>query len=157
MAIHVRESIIVDGAVERVWRWILDNETEWRAPIVKEVRKVREGDGPHGEVGARYEARTQYGFVPSRSVQEITAYDPPHRVTWDTVEGGGLIPQKDSSYILEEAGDGRTRVTLDFTYDTRGIARLMEPIMRPGMNSAIDMLLKNIKKGVASGLHEEEG
>ena len=148
MAIHVRDSIEVDAPIERVWRWVLENETVWRAPIVREVRKVRGGNGPHEEIGAHYETKTRYLFVPSRSVQEITAYDPPHRVTWDTIDGGGLIPQKDSSYLLEEAGEGRTRVILDFTYDTRGVARLMEPLMSPTMKSTLGMLLGNIKAGV---------
>ena len=148
MAIHVRDSVEVDLPIEEAWRWILENETAWRAPIVQEVKKVEEGSGPHGEVGAVYEAKTQYLVIPSRSLQKITAYDPPHRVTWDTIEGGGLIPQKDSSYILEEAGEGQTRVILDFTYDTRGIARMAEPLLRPGIKSAVTMLLGNIKKGV---------
>lgn len=148
MAIHVRESREIGAPIERVWRWILENETVWRAPIVREVRKVKEGQGAHGEVGALYETKTRYLLFPSRSVQQITAYDPPHRVTWDTIEGGGLIPQKDSSYILEEAGEGRTRVTLDFTYDTQGIARLLEPLLRPGMGPTLKMLLGNIEKGL---------
>lgn len=148
MAIHVRESIEVEAGIERVWKWILDNETVWRAPIVREVRKVRAGSGPQEEIGAHYETRTRYLIVPSRSVQEITAFDPPRRVTWDTIEGGGLIPQKNSSYLLEEAGEGRTRVTLDFTYDTKGVARLMEPLMGPGMDGTIGLLLENIRKGV---------
>jgi len=156
MAIHVRESIEIEAPIGRVWEWILDNETVWRAPIVKDVQKVRGGNGPHEEVGARYETRTRYLFVPSRSVQEITAYDPPHRVTWDTVEGGGLIPQKNSSYLLEEAGEGRTRVILDFTYETRGVARLMEPLMGPGMNSTLGLLLGKIKEGV-EGWREVKG
>lgn len=150
MALHVRESREVAAPIERVWRWILENETEWRAPIVKEVEKVAEGEGPHGEIGALYETETRYLVFPSRSLQKITDYDPPHRVTWDTIEGGGLIPQTDSSYLLEEAGAGRTRVTLDFTYDTRGIARWLEPLLRPGMQSAVGMLLKKIEAGVGS-------
>lgn len=148
MAIHVRESVEVNAPIEQVWQWILENETVWRAPIVKEVRKVRAGNGPHEEVGALYETKTRYLVIPSRSVQKITAYEPPRRVTWDTVDGGGLIPQKESSYLLEEAGEGRTRVILDFTYDTRGIARLLEPLMGSGMESTLGMLLGNIKEGV---------
>ena len=151
MAIEVRESREIEEPIEQVWRWILENETAWRAPIVQEVRKVAEGEGPHGEIGALYETETRYLVVPSRSVQKITAYDPPHRVTWDTIEGGGLIPQQDSSYILEEVGEGRTRVTLDFTYDTRGIARLLEPVLRPGMQKTLGMLLEQIAEGVRSG------
>lgn len=116
MAIQVRESREVEAPIDRVWRWILDNETVWRAPIVKEVQKVEEGEGPHGEIGALYETKTRYLIVPSRSLQKITDYDPPHRVTWDTIEGGGVIPQKNSSYLLEEAGAGRTR---DFLQQTR--------------------------------------
>ena len=148
MAIHVRESREIAAPIEEVWRWMLDNETVWRAPIVKKVTKVQEGTGEYGELGALYETKTQYLVIPSRSVQKITAYDPPHLVSWDTIEGGGMIPQKDSSYILEETGDGRTRVILDFTYDTKGIARLMEPVMRGGMSSTLQMLLANIEKGV---------
>ena len=148
MAVHVRDNIEVDARIERVWEWMLNNETVWRAPIVREVKKVREGNGQHEEVGALYQTKTRYLFVPSRSVQEITAYDPPHRVSWNTIEGGGLIPQKDSSYLLEEAGQERTRVILDFTYDTRGVARLMEPLLAPGMERTLGMLLENIKEGV---------
>lgn len=148
MAIHVRESREIGEPIERVWRWMLDNETVWRAPVVKKVQKIEEGKGPQGEVGALYETKTRYLFVSSRSVQKITAYEPPHRVTWDTIEGGGLIPQKNSSYLLEEVEEGRMRVTLDFTYDTQGVARWLEPLLRPGMNSTLNMLLSNIKEGV---------
>ncbi|MDX1664406.1 MAG: SRPBCC family protein [Candidatus Promineifilaceae bacterium] len=150
MAIHVRESREMEAPIEEVWSWMLHNETVWRAPFVQDVQKVQEGSGPHGEIGALYETKTKYLVIPSRSVQKITAYDPPRLISWDTIEGGGMIPQKESSYILEEAGEGRTRVILDFTYDTKGIARVMEPVMRGGMSNTLQMLLGNIEKGVTS-------
>ena len=148
MAIHVRESREINAPIEQVWRWMLDNETVWRAPFVKDVQMVTEGEGPHGQIGALYETKTKYLVVPSRSVQKITAYDPPHRISWDTIEGGGMIPQKDSSYLLEETDEGTTRVTLDFTYDTKGLARVLEPVMRGGMRGTVQLLLENIEKGV---------
>lgn len=147
MTFRIVKQVTVAAPVEQVWQWMMEDETEWRKPFVTNVEKVADGTGEHGEIGAEYRNTALFLLVPTYPVNRVTVYDPPHRVTWDTISGGGLIGQKNSSYILEPLNGG-TRVTFDFTYDGVLARMPFRPMTKLSVDGVLSIMQRRIKKGV---------
>lgn len=146
MAFHVKKDTLVNAPRQFVWNWMMNDETQWRKPFVTNVEKISAGSGPEGEIGAEYRNRLMVFLIPTHPVNRVTAYEPPHLVSWDTISGDELIGLKDSSYVLEEIG-AQTRVTLDFTYTGLFTRLPFRPLTRRSTELTVALMLRNIKKG----------
>lgn len=120
----VELSVDLDQDPEVVWRYVT-TEDGWRRPFVREVTSV---SAAPVAVGNRYENVLAIGPMRYTATNEITAVEPPHRLTWaqtnetpvTTVEGNYLI----------SARDGGSRFTLANRYETRGLTAPPAPIAR---------------------------
>lgn len=119
-----RSSVEISAPIGHVWSYLLDHHG-WRRPFVKSVRTLT--DGKPG-VGTRYEADAAGRVEPV--INEITRFEPPHRLTWTQVNDDASITTTEGSYILEELPDGRTRFTFENTYATSGVASLFDRLAR---------------------------
>ena len=106
-----------------VWAFLTDeaNDVNWRAPWVVSVRLVA---GESLAVGARYETVYRFFGRPLVVVVEITELDPPGRMAWRQVDDPSVAFNA-GSYDLEPV-DGGTRFTVTGTFETRGLARLLD-------------------------------
>lgn len=125
MAITIEQHIVIDRPVEAVWDYLV-NHDEWRKPIVKSVRKI--SDRPHGE-GARYQNKVSMGREMT-IINRITAFDPPHKMTWIQENPTAPVYTAEGHYLLEPVEEGRTRFTLKLTSQPVGLWRVLAPVFK---------------------------
>ena len=120
------ESIEINRSPEDTFRYLDDLELhgEWQSQIVS---VHRETDGPTG-VGSR---ATDVRRVPGGKqsiTYEITEHDPPRKVSFRGVNGP-LRPI--GTLTVEEAGEGRSKVTLELDLRGHGLLGLvLAPLAR---------------------------
>lgn len=146
----VRTSIDIDQPVDRVWAYIDDttHELEWRSPSLKRLAQV--GKGP-AATGTRYEGVIAFGPGEYPYVNELTRYEPPHRVAWKAVSSAGWVIGSSGSYTLEK-NNGGTRLTHEIDLEPNKFGgRLVMPLMG-AMGSRLMMpLLTNLKAAAEKG------
>jgi len=80
---------------------------------------------------------------------EITAYDPPRRVSWKAISSAGWVIGRAGSYTLEADGEGRTRMVFSITMEPITFAgRLVAPLMAPMGPNLVRPLLKQLKQAL---------
>jgi hypothetical protein len=80
---------------------------------------------------------------------EITAYDPPRRVSWKAISSAGWVIGRSGSYTLEADGEGRTRMVFSITMEPITFAgRLVAPLMAPMGPNLVRPLLKQLKQAL---------
>lgn len=128
MARRVRKHTTVDRPIEQVWPLVaeLDGELRWRAPWVVSLEHL--DDGPVGP-GSRIRGTTRIAGSSETYVNEVTELSPPRRYAWRGVEVSGAVTGR-GAYELEPLEGGRTRVTLDLTYEPVSfVGRLQLPLV----------------------------
>jgi uncharacterized membrane protein len=94
----------------------LENDTRWRPGLVKITHESGQG------VGARYAQQMKGpGGAPIKTVTEITALDPPHRIEFATVKG---FIEPRGRFLFTEV-DGGTRVRFELEAELGGLKGLM--------------------------------
>jgi uncharacterized protein YndB with AHSA1/START domain len=147
MALTVRTSVVINRPLQAVWAYLNDhsNETEWRRPSLKRLAQV--GKGPTG-VGTRYEGVIALGPIKSPYVNELTAYEPPHRLAWKAISSAGWLIGSAGSYTLDDE-NGRTRFTHEITLEPNNLAgRLAMPVVGASGSSMIMPLAKQLKQAL---------
>jgi len=147
MGLTARTSVVINKPVEFVWAYLNDHshETEWRRPSLKRLEKV--GAGP-ARVGTRYEGVISLGPIKSPYVNELTAYEPPHRLAWKAISSAGWPIGSSGSYTLDDE-NGRTRFTHEITLEPNSLAgKLVMPIVGASGSSMVMPIIKQLKQAV---------
>ena len=103
---HAEQQTVVGAPPQRCFDALLEYETfpEWQS-AVKWVDVVsRDGEGRGREVHFEVDAK-----IRSVRYELEYSYEPPHRITWDYVEGD--VKDVSGEFLLDDADDGRTRAT----------------------------------------------
>lgn len=144
MAMTARTSVVINRPVEAVWAYVNDHshETVWRRPSLKSLKQV--GDRPG--VGTRYEGVIALGPIRSPYVNELTTYEPPHRLAWKAISSAGWLIGSAGSYTLDDE-NGRTRFTHEITLEPNNFAgKLLMPLVgATGTGLTIMPLLNQLK------------
>lgn len=123
--IRVERSLIINRPPEVVGRYVtdIDRQTEWTDMTVS--RKLT--DGPV-RAGTQAYAEVAMGPVRLGWTWEMTDVDPARGMSYRTVSKSAL--GMDGSLRLSPSGDAATRVDALVEVRTRGVLRLLEPLVR---------------------------
>jgi uncharacterized protein YndB with AHSA1/START domain len=147
MALTARTSVVINKPVEVVWAYLDDHshDTEWRRPSLKKLEQV--GDGP-ARVGTRYEGVSGVGPINAQYVNELTEYDPPHKLAWKAISSAGWLIGASGSYTLDEE-NGRTRFTHEITIQPNSFAgKLLMPLFRASGVGLVMPIIKQLKQAL---------
>lgn len=136
---HAEGSVEIDRPPAQVYAFVLDgaNNPLWR-PAVLEIERV--AGAPSG-LGATYRQRLKGpGGRPIDGDYKIVAATPDTRISFQVTAGPA---RPTGTYTFEAAGDA-TRVTLALRYETKGVAKLMDPLITATMRSEV-ATLANLK------------
>ena len=141
--------IVIDRPVQDVWNFLDDhgNDLVWRRPQLQKLKQV--GTGPV-RVGTKFEGViTAIGPKQYPYVNEITAYEPPHRVAWKAVSSAGWVIGREGSYTLEADSDQRTKMIFSIVMEPITFAgKLVAPLMSPMGSNLVMPLLKQLKEAL---------
>jgi uncharacterized protein YndB with AHSA1/START domain len=147
MGLTARTSVVINRPVEEVWAYLNDhsNETEWRRPSLKKLEQV--GTGP-ARPGTRYEGVIALGPIKAPYVNELTEYEPPHKLAWKAISSAGWIIGSSGSYTLEDE-NGHTRFTHEITLEPNNFAgKLVMPLVGASGSSTVMPLVKQLKEAL---------
>jgi uncharacterized membrane protein len=121
---HIATSVEIARSPEDVFAYIADipRHPEWQEGLVS---VMVETEGPN-RVGTRVVHRRKLGPQVVASTSEITAYDPPHLVSFRGIDGP---IRGEGSQRVEPAGDG-SRVLFEMELEGYGLGKLMLPVAR---------------------------
>jgi uncharacterized membrane protein len=140
----VEKQITIQAAPEDVWEYCGDanNELAWRKPWTAELTKLDEGPL---KVGSQFHGVTKVMGQTDTYTNEVTEYDPPKRMAWESVDVSGPMTGK-GSYTLEPVAEQTTRFTLAMTYMPRNmVGTLMQPLGKVIATRVIVRSLNNLK------------
>lgn len=126
--VRVTRSSDIQASPEKIWPLIEDpkKELSWRQPEVAELEIL--GDEPVS-VGTRYRGRTEMMGMTDQYTNEITEFDPPHRLAWRSVDSTGMMAGN-GYYQLTPIKDDITQFEISLEYHpTSFIGRLVQPMM----------------------------
>ena len=103
--------------VSDVWDYVMMHD-DWRLPYVLSVSKLTEGDAV---VGSRFENQLKGGGRTWTVINEITSYEPPHKLSWKQTNDEGPTKTIQGGYLIDSV-DGATTFTLHTTLETRGMS-----------------------------------
>ena len=142
---HLREhvpsatsEVLINRPPEVVFEYLADaeNDAAWRPGVVEITRVCGQG------VGTRY--RQVVGGPGGRRVDadiEITAYEPPARLAFQTISGP---VRPTGSYALASV-EGATSVRLTLSAQLTGLKKAMSPMVRKAMATEVGNLA-NLKR-----------
>ncbi len=132
-------SVLISQPVEKVFVYIADakNLRAWQADLI-ENEQLTEG---LIRVGSRFREVRQTGPRKTNIQAEITAFEPNKFFSTTTIVG----PQATVRYDFN-AEQGATRVTYQFSLQTSGLMRLMEPLMAGSIKKDAEADFQKLKQ-----------
>jgi uncharacterized protein YndB with AHSA1/START domain len=143
--ITLRETIDVKSPVEGVYNYLvnLENVQRWQ-PAVIEVTRLTEGPT---RVGTRFREVVRFMGRRYTSICEIVELEPNKLFAFKASSDGPL--EYHTKYTFEPA-DGGTRLEIVGSFQTKGLWRLAEPMMRGEIQKESQMELVAVKKAIES-------
>jgi ribosome-associated toxin RatA of RatAB toxin-antitoxin module len=106
------QHLVVEGTPQECFDALLDYESfpEWQRAVKAVEVVTRDAEGRGEEVSFEIDAKVKTIRYTLRY-----SYEPPHRVTWDYVDGD--VKDVDGEFLLEDQGDGTTLATYSLALD----------------------------------------
>lgn len=143
MSIEFEVSTNVNRSAEDVFEYLTDpaNVVEWNSQAV-EVPPVEEEMG----VGTTWRPVVKGLVGTSELPMECTAYEPPSRFGYRTTTGllGGRVQNTGAEYTCTPQGE-QTRLAWSGTIETKGFAKLLEPLLSRMLRKDVESSLENVK------------
>lgn len=139
--IHHTASIVILCPVEQVYAFMSDPKNRMRYdPALLGVRQSPEGPL---NVGTQImEMRGSMG-VKREMVTEVSVLEPNRKIGYRTLPGDSMNAYGAYEFLRVPEG---TELTLDFTFDPKGLMKLAEPFIAGGLKRDIEAGLGNIKR-----------
>jgi uncharacterized membrane protein len=134
---HAENLIVINKPVSEVFGFLADglNNPKWRAGVVD----IKLKSGAAGRVGAEYRQVLKGPF--GRNIDgdyRLLTVNQDKELKF-VVTSGPARPT--GEYLFEQQG-GSTKLTFVLDYQTKGLAKLMEPMIQRTMNSEVAALSK---------------
>jgi uncharacterized membrane protein len=141
---HAEQQIEVDGSPQECFDALADYESfpEWQRAVKAVEVLNRDRDGRGRDVAFEIDAKVRTINYTLRY-----SYEPPHRISWDYVEGD--VKDVDGEMVLEDLGDGRTLATYSLALDP-GVW-LPGPLQKVLSDQVMKGSVEDLKKRVESG------
>lgn len=132
-------SVFINQPLEKVFAYLADagNLRAWQADLIENEQLT---EGPI-RVGSRFREIRQTGPRKSTIHAEITAFEPNKRFATKTIVG----PQATIQYAFNSE-QGGTRVTYQFSLQTSGLMRLMEPLVAGSIRQGAEADFQKLKQ-----------
>jgi len=149
---------VIKAPIERVFEVVTDHASYSEFPGVTGSRLVREGQPQRNGVGAVREIESAGGWFQ----EEVTAFDPPHRLEYRIVAARPALEHRAGSMLLSSTADG-TSVTWTSTFHLRwpvigGLATwLFAPLVGRAFGAMLDDVERRIRLAdspAADSLHQ---
>jgi hypothetical protein len=141
---YTQRSVIIPRPVDDVFTF-LGSPENW--PLIEAgLLEYTHLAGPRGELGAIYLSRQERRGRIVESRMQVTEYAPNQIIT---VEGDWANGVRPGGGFSVESVAGSTKVTTFVKVGTRGVARLVVPLMAPMFARSLDAILKNLKRVLA--------
>jgi ribosome-associated toxin RatA of RatAB toxin-antitoxin module len=133
-------SIVVNAPPDKVFDTIInyDRYPEW----LPEVKKIRTSERKGSEVKVHYEVDFKIKTI---RYTILAREERPQRMTWSFVEGEVMKDNK-GSWVLEPAGEGRTKVT--YSVEVAVGPLVPKSILSTLVDQSLPNLLENFKRRV---------
>jgi uncharacterized membrane protein len=109
---HAEQQIVVEGTPQQCFDALIDYESfpDWQRAVksVEVMKRDRAGRGQDVEFEIDAKVRTIHYRL-------RYSYEPPHRISWDYLEGD--VKDVDGELVLEDRGDGTTLATYSLALD----------------------------------------
>jgi uncharacterized membrane protein len=140
---HAEQQTVVDGTPAECFEALLDYESfpDWQRAVKSVDILTRDRKGRGEEVAFEIDAKVRTIRYTLRY-----SYEPPHRVSWDYVEGD--VKDVDGEFVLEDLGDGTTLATYSLALDP-GVW-LPGPIQKVLRDQVMKGSVEDLKKRVES-------
>jgi uncharacterized membrane protein len=109
---HAEQQVVVEGTPQECFDALVDYESfpDWQRAVRMVDVVTRDPAGRGEEVAFEIDAKVKTIHYTLRY-----AYEPPHRITWDYVDGD--VKDVDGEMVLEDRGDGTTLATYSLALD----------------------------------------
>jgi uncharacterized membrane protein len=109
---HAEQQLVVEGSPQECFDALVDYESfpDWQRAVKSVEVVTRDKAGRGEEVEFEIDAK-----VRTINYRLRYSYEPPHRITWDYVEGD--VKDVDGEFVLEDQGDGTTLATYSLALD----------------------------------------
>jgi uncharacterized protein YndB with AHSA1/START domain len=109
---HAEQQIVVEGTPQDCFDALVDYDSfpQWQRAVKSVTVETRDADGRGEQVSFEIDAKVRTMRYTLRY-----SYEPPHRITWDYVEGD--VKDVDGEFVLEDRGDGTTLATYSLALD----------------------------------------
>ena len=109
---HAEQQIVVEGTPQDCFDALVDYESfpDWQRAVKSVEVETRDDAGRGEQVAFEIDAKVKTIHYTLRY-----SYEPPHRITWDYVEGD--VKDVDGEFRLEDQGDGTTLATYSLALD----------------------------------------
>ncbi|MFQ5706650.1 MAG: type II toxin-antitoxin system RatA family toxin [bacterium] len=151
--VYVKKSRVVSGDPRKVWQLINEVERypEWM-PGVVEARVVSRPRGRKSGLGRRQLLKTAMKLGQGEILQEVVAWEPPHRITWqhlkDIVDGKEIAQAKEIKTTLSMTyEDGKMTFRMIGSWEPAGASSDgMKKMMQRTMAKNFEEALLNLEK-----------
>ncbi|MGI9557907.1 MAG: SRPBCC family protein [Solirubrobacterales bacterium] len=145
---RIAKNVEIDAPVDQVWEIVgpgFHRVGEWATPVPHSEAKAGEPVHAEAPVAGRT-CETTVSSFPALD-ERLSAYDEKgHSLTYEVVDGlPGFVSDAHNTWKLKPLGTSRTLVTLDGTIETRGIGRVMSPMLRLQLNRAINQSVDDLR------------
>jgi uncharacterized protein YndB with AHSA1/START domain len=137
---------IVRAAPEHVFNYLadLENWPRWQS----DMRSSTLAEGQRGRVGAVYRYVSKAMGMTFDSTARLTRVDAPREVAFEGEWTGMIRPN--GRYLVEPAPEG-SRVTLNPRPESRGVGRIMAPLMTFMIRRINEEHLRDLRKQLEKG------
>ena len=137
--LHGTATAEIEAPLDRVWAVVEDvlSAPEWQGGLVGMTALETDGEGRPTLVETENDIKVRHVKTRVRF-----SYDPPRRLSWTQVKGD--LKSVEGSWVLEDLGDGRTRVTYELDSDP---GRVLGMVIRGPVESAVRAMLVNARPG----------
>jgi uncharacterized membrane protein len=141
---RAEQQIVVEGTPQQCFDALVDYESfpDWQRAVKSVEVEKRDRSGRGRDIAFEIDAK-----VKTISYRLRYSYEPPHRITWEYLDGD--VKDVDGEMVLEDRGDGTTLATYSLALDA-GVwlpGRLAKILNEQVMKGSVEDLKQRVEAG----------